>query len=380
MINEYASTIFLYIGIICVSSLFAKRAYRFDGKGFVENRAFFIISLGILLLFLGFADVGTDYENYRIIFLKSTDISYWASTRIEKGYLFFNLIVRIFTSDFRVFHFVWAFVMLGLVFSTIWKYRFLINPGWAVLSYTTIFMFQSLDLMRMYLAIAVAFWGVRFYIEKKYYWYIGVIFAAFLIHKSALCLIVPYVIWMFTRNKGRYFLKIAITSMLLVGLYFMRSYIFDGNFLGYGYLARATGTLGMIWVIYHMPIAILLVPQLIKREKDDLLEMLFVYFCISIIFWILSYFVDAIGRATYYFTYPFIILPQYLMLKSERNIALKEQDAFCVRKKWTLTVNRVITRKTFWKLLFIIYYFFRAYMMLGYLVADGIESYSNIIF
>ena len=54
MINEYASTIFLYIGIICVSSLFAKRAYRFDGKGFVENRAFFIISLGILLLFLGF--------------------------------------------------------------------------------------------------------------------------------------------------------------------------------------------------------------------------------------------------------------------------------------------------------------------------------------
>lgn len=369
---KYSDTIFFYFIIICTASISATLSYRYKNGKYYYNKLWLIISFGILLCFLGFASVGTDYFQYSNIFDKSLQVSYWKTTRIEKGFLLFNSIIRIFTSNFEVFHFLWALVILLLIYSTIIKFRRIISPGWAILAYSSVFMFQSLDLMRMYLAIAIAFWGVRYIINKKYYAYAVVIVVASLIHKTALCLIIPFVIWrMFSKNE--YYLSKTIVSFgVFIVVYFIRGFLFDGTFLGYSYKSHDSGEIGVIWIAYHLPIlAIFIYYRFIKKKyiNDDFVSIMFIFLCSSAVMWCLSYFIEGIGRATFYFTYPFIILPQYLINQHSRQITLGSK---MVKHK-----NKRLGTK-FISIAFIIYYIFRAYMMIGYLESDGLQIYRSI--
>lgn len=373
LFDKYYDSIMLYLVIICMASLTAKLSYKRKNGAIRYSRFWLIISFVILVCFLGFARVGTDYEQYRYIFINSTNMVYWQSTRIEKGYLLFNSLIRLFTSNFEVFHFLWAFVMLWLIYSTVAKYKEIFNPGWSILAYTTIFMLQSLDLMRMYFAIAIIFWGVRYIINKNFYAYLLVIVVASLFHKSSLCILIPYAIWFVMRKEGKYWLKSMCIFVMFMTIYVLRESIFDGTFLGYGYAARTTGTLGFGWIIYHLPIIFLIVYYLVKykRKSDDFLNVMFIFLAVSSGMWMLSYFVDAFGRITFYFTYPFVIIPSYLFNKMEDII--KNSQVEKVNKS-----SLAILRFSILKFIFIIYYFFRWYMLLEYLETDNIGNYITI--
>ena len=151
----------------------------------------------------------------------------------------------------------------------------------------------------------------------------------------------------------------------------MRAYLFAGDFLGYAYSSNQTGSLGTIWIVYNAPIfAVLLLGMGRKEKRDDFIGALFIFLCVSTGMWGLSYFVDALGRTTFYFSYPFIVIPQYVIMSNKRkNIALGVGNY----KPWYW-----VSVKDLIGIGFVIYYFFRAYMMLGYLVADGIQVYTTI--
>lgn len=371
ILAEYGATVFFYFAIMCVSSLLAKASYQYTNSG-VKTRFFlFACSFLVLVCFLGFANNGTDYNEYSLIFSRSLDATYWRSTRIEKGFLLFNAIIRFFTPNFAVFHFVWAVCILLLIYSTIWKNRDIINPGWAILAYTTTYMLQGLDLMRMYLAIAIIFWGFRYIVNQKYLSSFITNLVAFSVHKSAICIMLPFLIWVLSKKKGHYFIKSLVIASFFYAIYYMRGYLFAGDFLGYAYTSNQTGSIGIIWIVYHLPVFVLFL-YYIKRKtsQDEIVNSLFIFLCVSAGMWVLSYFVQAMGRATFYFTYPFVILPQYVLLSDKRRNYI---NGITSNRPWY-----VISYMDLVGLGMILYYFFRAYMYLGYFVTDGVQIYTTI--
>lgn len=369
LISKYYNTIILYFGVIVLSTLLAKLSYIKKNGKYIFNRYLFWASFLILLIFLGFSKIGTDYDSYNYIFEKSITTSYWKRTRIEKGYLLFNAIIRFFTNNFYVFHFIWAFCMLYLIYSTIYKYKEYINPCWAILAYTTIFMFQSMNLIRMYLAIAIIFWGIRFIINNKPFKYFLVILMAFLIHRSAIIMTIPFVFWICFKNKGKYFFKAILIFLVFFGIIIFRKYIFNGNFLKYEYTYREEASIGSIWIIYYFPIYYLFMIYKKKHlaSQDLFLNILFLFLCSATCLWILSYFVDAIGRANYYFTYVFMVMPSYILDKIEIS-----------SQKKNINSNGYIKKFNLMKFLMIIYFLFRAYMSIGYIETDGLQLYYTI--
>lgn len=369
LINQYSATIFVYFVVICSASIFAALSYRKNNTGnYVWRRIWFILSFITLLLFLGLANCGEDYYSYNRIFDNCFDWGNPHTLRIERGYLLFNMAVKCISSSFKFFHFIWAFVILVLIYSTIAKYKDVIRPGWTILGYTSIFMIQGLDLMRMYFAIAIIFWGIRFVIQDKKIKYLLVVIAAFFVHRSALCVLVPYAMWVMFSRKEKYTLKIILTAMMYGVIYALRNVLFSEMLFGYQYGGSTSGQIGSAQIVYAFPIMLVfLYYRIYKKEyiKDPIVSNLMIFYLSSIVFALMSYSITTMGRVLFYFTYPYMVLPGYLMsnwsgsnrYRPWHKVSMHEIIGFC----------------------FILYYFFRAYMMIAYIETDGLQVYSNIL-
>ena len=368
LIISYKSTILLYFLVIVIASCFAALSYYKGSDGYYKWKWYWLfLSFLVLLFFLGFADCGADYYSYKRIFDHSFDWHYQHTDRIERGYLLINAIVKSVVDNYKVFHFIWALIMLTLVYSTIAKYRDIVKPGWSVLAYSSIFMIQSLDLMRMYLAVAIIFWGIRFFLQNKRIHYLIVILIAFFIHRSAICMLVPYVMWIMFSKGEKYFLKSVVTLIMYLAFYFSKDYLFQDAVLGYQYSGSTDGALGITQILYALPIfALILFFRYYKNdfENDNIVGGLSIFYFSSLIFSMMSYSITPMGRVLFYFTYPYILLPGYFLTNHRyagANVPIN-----------ILNIYKLIG------FLLILYYLFRAYMMISYIELDGLEIYTNV--
>lgn len=369
LINQYRATIFVYFIVICSASLFAALSYRKSRSGkYVWRKYWFILSFVVLLLFLGLANCGEDYYSYNRIFDNCFNWKHQHTLRIERGYLLLNMAVKCVVNSFEVFHFVWALIVLLLIYSTIAKYKHIIRPGWAILGYTTIFMIQGLNLMRMYLAIAIIFWGIRYIIQEKKLKYLFVVLAAYLIHRSAVCVLVPYAMWVMFSKKEKYALKIILTIMMFAAFNVFRNVFVSEMIFGYQYQGSTSGQIGSIQIVYALPVLLVFLYYHVYKKnflQDAIVSKLIIFYLSSIIFALMSYSITTMGRVLFYFTYAYMVLPGYLMSNCTR--------AKKYRPWYKVTMHEAI------KLGFVLYYFFRAYMMIAYIETDGLQVYSNIL-
>lgn len=368
IIATYKNTVMFYAMMIAIISSTAFLSYRRDRLGrYVWRKHWFRISFVIAVLFLGLASCGADYTSYERIFNSSIDPSYWSETRMEIGFLVFNIICKLIFQEYWIYHIIWAIVMLSLIYSTISKYRRIINPGFSILAYSCIFMIQSLDLMRINLAIAIVFFGIRYLIEKKYLKYIVTIFVAFLFHKSALCMYIPLFVILLFKNRTRYITK----SIVLIGgsliIIAIRDFLFNGKFLGYQYLS-VDGSIGLAAFVYPAPIILTLLFVRNRNRKllyDGFANSLITIFISSIAIHFISYFVNVFGRLMFYFTYQYMVLPYYLVSETFENGTIGTKKYNLYRKLWMV--------------MFVFYFIFRAIMMCEFLETDGLEHYTNIL-
>ena len=372
IIETYKNTVIFYEVIIASAALFACTLKWFPVKRernkwnilTVRHGVFgFIVSFAILWFVLAFANCGTDYAAYENCFINSLNPTYWANKRIESGYVILNFIIRFFTDDFEVYHAIWAFVLLFLVYSTIFKYREYVHPGLAIFAYANIFYIQSLDLMRIYLAAALVFWGYRFLEEKKYIKYGVVIIIAMTIHTSAIVCFLPLILLIFIRHRGYIFLKIGSMIIFLAAVYVLRTSIF-GNLFGYSYLANNTVSFGAAAFVYYVPLILMFV--FIFRKKwaiDDgdaeLTNTFFIMTLSGFAIYLMSYIVTFAGRLSCYFMLPFVFFPSYFVnyLKQYKKSQLFR--GLCV-------------------VLILVFMAFRGYMLFEYLKTDSTAPYTNI--
>lgn len=360
------STVCLYIVSILLSTLFAYIYNQQKTKRSGGHKIWIVLSYFSLWLVLAFSSCGADYITYKKVFEDSLSLQYWTNARIEKGYILLNALVRIFTDDFKVFHALWASAFLYIIYKVILYYKNEIDVALAIFSFSSLYFLQSMNLMRIYFAMALSMVGFKYYLENKYKKCLICITVNFFIHRSSVCLIIPVIMARLFRSRKSIWMKILVTIMIFVGIYMLRFYIFSGTWLSYEYTATTTTIVGAANIVYHIPIFILLVyARKEKKYNQEKVRLFIIYALMSFLFGNLAYIVTIAGRLFVYFAPVYILLPAYVLDNGK--------GTFRVHR------NYYVTYKDFLKLIYVIYIVFRSFMMTEFFYLDKIMPYTSIL-
>lgn len=385
------ATIILYIGIILSSTFFAflsqkkvlVRTKNNSQKAIRERFRiqYFIISFIILAFFALFNDVGIDKQTYMDIF--EDPFGYHANSNLEIGYCLLNYICGFFIPNGQVMVMLVSFVTILLIFLTIYHFKNKISIGYSVMAYVCVFYFQSFNLIRIYFAGAILFFGFRYLINRRYFIYCLFVLLATSMHTSAifmailLILVVTFNAMNFKKIKNLVFLYASVTMFFLLFLvlipYIKTVSIFpryEEYFQSIEYQSA-----GMAQFFYNfVPLGLYLFNRHRLKDKEfcniALLSMGIRLFCS-----LLAYSIAVFGRILILLNIMQLIFIPYIMKELYYSVSnrLKECEKSSVlgwRSNATIDAYRISKIVVFLYYIVVVYFYFS-----GYLVSDGIEQF-----
>lgn len=152
------------------------------------------VSVGTDVLIYGYPVFKDAYYAFDFDFL----INQWQ--RIEIGYLWLNYVISSLTPNHNIFFGLIMFIEVLFVFLTLRQWKSKIPVWLGMLIFYFMFFNSSLNLMRQSLALSIAFFGMRYVFERKFFYFTFWVLIGCLFHKSALLLLLYYPFWIFA-NK-----------------------------------------------------------------------------------------------------------------------------------------------------------------------------------
>ncbi len=147
-----------------------------------KSKVFFYLALIVIILFVGFKDImSPDFERYAIAFENIENIGF----RIEPLFFVFSKILKILGFDYYALFFLYSFLTILFILLGIKKMTnyqaisflfFLLVPG---------FFLNMFVEMRQMLAVAITFYSVALFLDKKKTWLLFAILSA-MAHYSAI--------------------------------------------------------------------------------------------------------------------------------------------------------------------------------------------------
>src|SRR5690625_2779375 len=236
----------------------------------LPNYLFILPSFTLLFFFSAFrGDFNPDYTNYTTIFQLINSYSFIDAFKvgidIEFGFLLFNRLIGVFSSNVIYLFIITSFVILIGFYHQFNRYSASI---WlSVLLFVTAGSFYaSFNITRQMLAVAIIFAGSKYLYERKFFKYLLIVFSAFLFHKSALIMIPFYFILNF-RIKFRNLLLFSIGTIILF-LSFDRVLDFVQMFVYDNYTEYAYGMTGQKFTKSTLPIALMIFSFFHIRKLD----------------------------------------------------------------------------------------------------------------
>lgn len=326
----YGQCLILYIVIIASSTLFAFLSQaqwknieltRKSNQKILDgiHHIFLFLSFFILWFFSAFASCGADREAYSIIF-QNVSISSIFDGWQEPGFNLFNLIFRIFGDNPRIIYIAMTTITLGLVYSTLSYLKDEIRIGFAVLAYGSLFYVQSLSLMRIYMASAILFWGIRFLKKDEYLKYGIVILVTILIHYSTMIMILPWaILYLMYHHRYQQGVHVMVLACALAGglvafkvmAPVMGAVPMFSRFQQY-FENTQSGGIGIMQFIYFIPIAALVFvvyPNLNENYK----RIFFTFTSGAFFVAIMSYVIIILGRAFVLFSILYLFVVPYAL-------------------------------------------------------------------
>ncbi len=277
------------------------------------DKVYLFIASGILAAITGLRGkyVGTDTLGYMNNFLRMDSYS-WKyalsdrSGRFEWGYKLLTKLIGVITDNENVFLFIVAAIFaicLGIYINKNSKNRFL-----SILLYYTVsgFSFQ-LSGVRQSLAMGICLLSFEYIKQRKLFKFLVLAFIASLFHKSALALIPMYFVA---------YLKINLINFVLLSIAGIFACIYStplthlvNTILGYEKQMIGFES-GAIFVVIMYVITIMAsyiyTNWLEKQDKHN--TFFFNMTFVSLIIYILRYFIQIAERISYYYQFSFIIL------------------------------------------------------------------------
>ncbi|HAF30219.1 MAG TPA: hypothetical protein DCG75_14350 [Bacteroidales bacterium] len=183
-----------------------------------ERNTIILVFLSLFLLaFFRDLSVGSDFNHYKEIFLKTGDNNF--NNRLELAWaLIYSIFYKI--ANFRIYVFFYYFILYIFLLKFIWKESY--YPIYAVLFYVLLgYYFETYNIMRQSFAALFALFSVNYIINRKIFSFSLLILAGSLFHISLLLFFPLYFIlpWIFNKKK---ILVLGLILTLILG-FFSRS-------------------------------------------------------------------------------------------------------------------------------------------------------------
>ena len=183
---EYLWQYYLLVGTIFLQGILfcSKKRKKF----------FYLFTFLILFVLAGFRswDIGNDTLTYVHAFMKSIDYPFLTfASHMEKGYLIFNYVLSLISSNPQAILIVNAIIIVGAAISFVRKYS--LTPFLSILLFTILMFGNSLNIMRQFLAISIiVVYGLKYVEERRFFPFFLVCLLAATFHRSAIICLAMY--------------------------------------------------------------------------------------------------------------------------------------------------------------------------------------------
>lgn len=309
-----------YFTVITVASFCAGIANTQKYYNRYFSRFFFILSSIIMFVPLAMRDVGVDYDQYIISYLRTaTDWSvYWSNYILspEPLYVVLNYMARGIFGSFQGVNFLCAILSIGFTFAGIYRFKDKVNLGTAVWCFGFLYYLMMYGLNRMMISVAIITWAWQYYFSRKPKTFIIWAIIAGLFHYAALLMIPFYFVlkWMesrkFSIHNIKWFRVIISVTLILVVIYRVVPTVFGGyywfaRYRGYFELSFTLSALNNNAATYLLILLVIIFRRVLTEYLDEykpMISMIILYTVLS-----LACVIMPIHRITYYF-YPICIL------------------------------------------------------------------------
>ncbi|CRK80176.1 EpsG family protein [Neobacillus massiliamazoniensis] len=226
------STIF-YTFILIFSVLFAFLAQ------IVAKRVSANIMIGIIVLILSITAglrssmVGLDTMQY-IRIIESTSSTYSGELYYRYFEIGFQILIKILMFLVKEPHYVLLLISLitnSLIIRTLWFFREKISFSLSIFCYITMFYFETYNILRQWLAIAIIFFAIRYLLKSRYVLFLIFVIIASTIHYSAIISLVFIPIHLFIKKKLSFNIILTFLITIPLALFGMKTFI--GNYSYY---------------------------------------------------------------------------------------------------------------------------------------------------
>ena len=264
IVSFFISTFWVYLGV----------TWNKRNRGL--SRFCFALGVLIVAVLAGVRDltIGTDIQTYGEWLFKgavsSNGFMSYVNHNSEIEKLFLVLVYgvsRLFT-DSHWLYFSIALLQYGFTLAGILNFKDKISVPFSWLCFLLIFYGDTLNAMRQFIALAIAFWAFNFYLKKEYKKYIGWTVIAILFHNTAIISFLFAGIYFILIKKNTIYTRVGIVvgTLAATGLYsyivqmFINIGILNGRFEKY--LTTSSGFemnpiiiripfIFLIFLIYH---------------------------------------------------------------------------------------------------------------------------------
>ncbi|NNH34595.1 EpsG family protein [Acinetobacter sp. NIPH 2377] len=222
--------------------------------------------------------VGTDTSNYVSFFISGIDYKYYIyDPNVELGYQFLVYNILKFTHNYALYLLTVSIIVVSLMLYSIRKYSK--NYILSIYIYITFGFYTFLfNTLRQAIALAILFYGVKYFLEKKLIKYLIIVFIASLFHVSA-WIMIPFYFLVHSKIKLEVkAISTFISSGILSGM--VIQYMSASNQRYEQYTQESEHSGGYLFLLFYMVIAVFLYvfgKNLRLKNKDyNLLEQLYI--------------------------------------------------------------------------------------------------------
>lgn len=295
------STFYLYIAIIAIVAILGFIAEHKKSLTPHAGLLPFVIANIFMFLIMGCrgAFVGADTPSYLNHFVNTQNITLLNNATIEPGFQILAYVSSLLFSNGHMSIILLSALMIFMVSTTIWNNRSIINVGFSLLIFSSVYYLQSLNLMRMYFAATIVFWASKYFFENRIKRFAVYIAIAVSLHFSSIVVMIPFgTYYLYNKNKNyAYAFIVAIIIATIGASATIGSYVSSyERYAGHIDSNSSSGSLGIMLLLDYLPC--LLIFLLRSKYKIDSKETtLFVCYTISAYSIRLSaYFITMAGR------------------------------------------------------------------------------------
>ncbi len=182
----------VYFGIYAVLASFG---VLFSAGGREKTKKAYVFTAFIFLaLFTGLRwETGTDWDSYKQLFDNTVADTVFHTYHFDLGYVVFNYLVKLVSPDYTVFLLINSFLAVGLVYYAVVKAETLLAVN-VLVFYTNYFIAHYMGSNRRIIALGLGLSAILLVYENKKVKAFIFIMLAFSFHRSALVLLLAYLI------------------------------------------------------------------------------------------------------------------------------------------------------------------------------------------